>query len=169
MRILFISYLLTFFSCVNKLEDINFNSSGKNLGDFAQNIELSYYLKGNLEFKLIAPKMNQLAEINTFPNGIDVYVYNHKLDTIATISADHAIQNKIKHTVEVSRNVILINSEMEQLNTEQLFWNSETKKIYTNDFVTINTKNQIIMGFGFEADQYFSTYTLSNITGTIYL
>ena len=67
MRILFISYLLTFFSCVNKLEDINFNSSVDNLGDFAQNIELSYYLKGNLEFKLIAPEMNQLTETNTFP------------------------------------------------------------------------------------------------------
>ena len=169
MRILFISYLLTFFSCVNKLEDINFNSSSDNLGDFAKNIELSYYLKGNLEFKLIAPEMNQLTEINTFPNGIDVYVYNQNFDTIATISADYAIQNKITHIVEVSRNVILINSDMEQLNTEQLFWNSETKKIYTDDFVTINTENQIIMGFGLEADQYFSTFTLSNITGTIYL
>ena len=122
MRILLISYLLTFFSCVNKLEDINFNYSDDTLGDFAENIELSYYLKENLEFKLIAPEMNQLTEINTFPNGIDVYVYNQNFDTIATISADYAIQNKITHIVEVSRNVILINSDMEQLNTEQLFF-----------------------------------------------
>ena len=169
MRIVFISYLLTFFSCVNNMEDIDFNYSDVHLGDFSKNIELSYYLKGNLEFKLVAPEMNQLSEISTFPNGIDVYVYNQKLDTIATISADYAIQNNSKHTVEVRHNVILTNYDMEQLNTEQLFWNSEKQKIYTDDFVTINTKNQIIMGFGFEADQHFSTYTLSNITGTIYL
>ena len=151
------------------MEDINFNYSDVNLGDFAKNIVLSYYFKGNLEFKLVATEMNQLSEVSTFPKGIDVYVYNQKLDTIATISADYAIRDQSKHTVEARRNVILTNSDMEQLNTEQLFWNSETQKIFTDDFVTINTKNQIIMGFGFEADQYFSTYTLSNITGTIYL
>mgnify|MGYP001988810272 FL=1 len=169
MRILFTCFLFTCFSCVNKMEDIDFTYSDIDLGDFGENIEISYYLKGDLEFKLIAPEMNQFAEISTFPQGIDIYVYNHRLDTIATIAADYALQDKNQHIVEARSNVVLINSQQEQLKTEQLFWNSETKKIYTEDFVTLNTKNQIIMGFGFQADQYFSTYTLSNITGTIYL
>ena len=61
------------------------------------------------------------------------------------------------------------NIQNEQLNTESLFWDKNTKTIYTDDFVTINTKNEIIMGYGFVTDQSFSTYSLSNITGTIYL
>ena len=64
---------------------------------------------------------------------------------------------------------ILINLKNEQLSTEKLFWNRENKTIYTDDFVTINTDKQIIMGYGFVTDQSFSTYSLSNITGTIYL
>tara|TARA_B100000902_G_C27313943_1_gene920107 strand:- start:3421 stop:3876 length:456 start_codon:yes stop_codon:yes gene_type:complete len=151
------------------MEDIDLTYADAHLGDFGKNIEISYYLKGVLEFKLIAPEMNQFLEISTFPKGIDIYVYNQKLDTIATIEADYALQDKNQHIVEAKSNVVLTNLNQEQLNTEQLFWNSETKKIYTDDFVTLNTENQIIMGFGFEADQYFSTYTLSNITGTIYL
>ncbi len=169
MRILFICILLTCFSCVNKIEDIDLTYSDIDLGDFGKNIEIFYYLKGDLEFKLIAQEMNQFAKTSTFPQGIEIYVYNHRLDTIATILADYAIQDNNQNIVEARSNVVLTNSNQEQLNTEQLFWNSETKKIYTEDFVTLNTKNQIIMGFGFEADQYFSTYTLSNITGTIYL
>ena len=60
------------------------------------------------------------------------------------------------------------NFKDEQLNTEKLFWNQETKKIYTDGFVTINTENQTVMGFGFSSDENFKNYKLSNITGTIY-
>ena len=96
-------------------------------------------------------------------------MYNQALDTIATMSSDFAIQDESEKIVEVRNNVVLKNFKQEELNTEQLFWNRDTQQIYTDDFVTLNTKNQIIMGFGFTSDQYFSTYSLSNITGTIYL
>ena len=98
-----------------------------------------------------------------------VFVYNKKLDTVATIFSDFALQDNHAKVVEVKKNVVLKNSKNEQLNTEKLFWDREKKQIYTDDFVTINTDNEIIMGYGFLTDQSFSTYTLSNITGTIYL
>ena len=126
----------------------------------------------DLEFQLLAPEIKTIHspnEENIFPKGIKVFVYNEDLDTIATISSDFAIQNKDEQIVEVRKNVILNNLNQEQLITEKLFWDRENKKIYTDDFVTLRTKNQIIMGFGFSTDQQFSTYSLSNITGTIYL
>ena len=114
-------------------------------------------------------KVLEPIEKNIFPKGLRVFVYNQKLDTIATISSDFAIQNKNKNLVEVKKNVVLKNDQNEQLNTEKLFWDKDKKQIYTDDFVTINTENEIIMGYGFLTDQTFSTYSLSNITGTIYL
>ena len=60
------------------------------------------------------------------------------------------------------------NSINEQLYTEKLFWDGYEQKIYTDDFVTIKTENEIIMGYGFVTDESFSSYSLSNITGTIY-
>ena len=79
------------------MEDINFNYSDVNLGDFAKNIVLSYYFKGNLEFKLVATEMNQLSEVSTFPKGIDVYVYNQKLDTIAMLRITQRIEKEIEN------------------------------------------------------------------------
>ena len=60
-------------------------------------------------------------------------MYNKQLDTIATIAADYAFQDKNQNIVEARSNVVLTNSDHEQLNTEQLFWNSDTKK-YTQIF-----------------------------------
>mgnify|MGYP002879866179 CR=1 FL=1 len=171
-----ITPLLLFFTiltgCLSNIEDPEKIDEEVISHDLALDIEIDFYLKGQLEFKLIAKEMQQtkdMQELSIFPKGIKVFVYNQRLDTIATITSDFAIQNKHKKLVEASQNVILKNSHNEQLNTQKLFWNSNTKKIYTDDFVTINTENEIIMGYGFVTDESFSSYTLSNITGTVYL
>ena len=168
----FLIILTIFTGCLSNIEDIDKIGDGVISHDLALDIEIDFYLQGQLEFKLIAKEMQQIKEmqeLSIFPKGIKVFVYNQRLDTIATITSDFAIQNKNKKLVEASQNVILKNLHNEQLNTQKLFWNSDTKKIYTDDFVTINTENEIIMGYGFITDESFSTYTLSNITGTVYL
>lgn len=172
MRCCFILLLIISVGCVNKLKDIEASYPDKSINDYGSDMQINYYLKGNLEFQLIAPEIEIITspeEKSIFEKGIKIFVYNQELDTIATISADFAIQNKDQDLVEVRKNVILNNLNEEELVTEKLFWNRESKTIYTDDFVTLHTKNQIIMGFGFTSDQYFSTYSLSNITGTIYL
>ena len=171
-RIYLISMLTLCIGCVNKIEDIKFTYSDNTVHDYGKEIKMQYFLKGNLEFELFTSEIQTVQspkEKTLFPNGIQIFAYNKALDTIATISSDFAIENKHNEIVEVKKNVILKNNQQHQLSTEQLFWDRQNKIIYTDGFVTLKTKNQIIMGFGFTADQYFSTYSLSNITGTIYL
>ena len=156
--------------CVNDIS--YFNNEIHAIHDYGTDIEIEYYCDNKLEFKLIAEEVKQFSnpvKKSLFPKGIKVFIYNESLDTMATIFADFALQNKEIKLVEVRRNVILTNINNEQLNTELLFWDKERKEIYTDDFVTIKTDNEIIMGYGFLTDEKFSTYSLSNITGTIYL
>lgn len=168
----FLLSLLITISCINNIQDIDSLYNNVYQGDYGLDIEINYYLKGQLEFKLIAPEMEKISkpiEKNIFSKGIQVFIYNTKLDTVATIFSDFAIQNSHEKLVEAKKNVILRNAQKEQLNTEKLFWDQEGERIYTDDFVTISTEKEIIMGYGFITDQKFSTYSLSNITGTIYL
>ncbi|MBF25844.1 MAG: LPS export ABC transporter periplasmic protein LptC [Flavobacteriales bacterium] len=170
-------YLLVFTfilgpGCINKSENINLIYSDSLISDYGLGLEMNYYFDGDLEFKLIAQEIQELkypVEKNVFPNGVKVLVFNKNFDTIAKINSDFAVQKKEEKLVELSNNVFLINEKNEQLSTEKLFWNSEEKKIYTDSFVTITTDNEIIMGYGFSANQSFSNYSLLNITGTIYL
>ena len=135
-------------------------------------LEISYFSNGNLDFKLIASQVQHFhtpSEKKVFSDGIKVFVFDSNLDTIATIFADSAIQKKDQDMVEMRKNVILRNSNNEQLHTENLFWIIKEGRIHTEDFVTINTQREIIMGYGFTTNQTFKNYTIHDITGTMYL
>ena len=55
----------------------------------------------------------------------------------------------------------------EKLNTEHLFWDEKKEMIYSDVFVKITTKDEIIMGEGLESNQDFSRYKFKKIKGTI--
>ena len=172
MRGIYIFCLLIFISCSNTLEEIESTYTDSMIFNIGQNVEINY-ISDFLKFKVIAREMKTpIGVIKNkkiqFPKGINVYVYNKQSDTVATIIADEATECKTSKIIELKKNVLLRNFKDEQLNTEKLFWNQETKNIYTDEFVTINTENQIVMGFGFSSDENFKNYKLSNITGTIY-
>ena len=57
-------------SCVNKIQDIDLLYSDLSIDDYGLDLEIDYYLKGKLEFKLIAPEMKKVLEPiekNIFP------------------------------------------------------------------------------------------------------
>lgn len=55
----------------------------------------------------------------------------------------------------------------EELNTEELFWNPKTKKIFTQKFVTIRQQGDVIYGTGLDANQDLTDYVITNPEGTI--
>ncbi len=169
MRTFLCLVFVLFLSCSNGTEITQNSYKYQLLNDTAEDISISYFNEDKLEFKLIASEMSQGSNENIFQYGIEVYVFNVKLDTIITIKSDYAFQNKIDDVFEAKKNVILINKKNEQLMTEHLVWNTKSKTIYTEELVTIKTDSQIIMGYGFETDENFESYTLSNLTGKIYL
>ena len=169
MRTFLCLVFVLFLSCFNGTEITQNSYKYQLLNDTAEDISISYFNEDKLEFKLIASEMSQGSNENIFQYGIEVYVFNVKLDTILTIKSDYAFQNKIDDVFEAKKNVILINKKNEQLMTEHLVWNTKSKTIYTEELVTIKTDSQIIMGYGFKTDENFESYTLSNLTGKIYL
>ena len=169
MRTFLCLVFVLFLSCSNGTVITQNSYKYQLLNDTAEDISISYFNEDKLEFKLIASEMSQGSNENIFQYGIEVYVFNVKLDTILTIKSDYAFQNKIDDVFEAKKNVILTNNKNEQLMTEHLVWNTKSKTIYTEELVTIKTDSQIIMGYGFETDENFESYTLSNLTGKIYL
>ena len=162
--------ILLILGCSNYIQNPNYTDD--NQLEFGVDVVMNYYSEGLLEFKLIAPYIEKLSNphlVSIFKEGVDVFIYNNNLDTIANISSDFAIHHESNKLIEIKNNIVLTNDKNEKLTTETLFWNRIDKEIYTDDFVTINREKEIIMGYGFRADESFSTYSLSNITGTIYL
>ena len=85
------------------------------------------------------------------------------------LTADYAIRFEKQGKMEAKGNVVLVNELGETLNTEHLFWNENTGKIYSYEFVKITTADEIIMGDGFESNQNFTQFKIHKIKGTINL
>jgi hypothetical protein len=60
-----------------------------------------------------------------------------------------------------------VNTKGERLNTEEIIWDEQKKKIYSDKYVTIHTKDEILFGYGFESNEDFSKYKIFKLSGTI--
>lgn len=133
---------------------------------------ISYYSdSAKVQLKLETPVQYEFENGDKeFPEGIYLEFYGENGEITNTIVANYcyftAKENLWKATGDVIVKGLKTN---EQLNTEELFWDPEEQKIYTEEFVRIETGKEIIMGHGLEADQDFSSYKIKKSTGTISL
>lgn len=101
-----------------------------------------------------------------FPEGIYLEFYDEFGKISSTLKANSAYFFKEENKWRGLGDVVVVNVEKkQQLNTEELFWKPDTKKIFTDKFVTIKLEKEILYGTVLEADQDLSNYKLKNIQG----
>ncbi|MGZ4033971.1 MAG: LPS export ABC transporter periplasmic protein LptC [Bacteroidia bacterium] len=174
----FIFFLLLGFSaCENDIAVVNTitGETEKQLPDQSnKNAEFLYSDSAVVRAKLTTPQLDHYAGKKPYfelPKGMNVIFYTAEKKEETKLTANYGIgydNGNGMEKMEAKGNVIVINVKGEKLNTEHLIWNAITKKIYTDDFVKITTKDQTIMGDGMEADQNFSNYHIKNVKGVIY-
>ena len=161
------------FSCENDIERIKVITSKTHTpAESAEEAILIYSDSSRVKVKLNAPKIDRYVGTNSYlelPNGIEVIFYNERMQIQSRLTADYAIRFEKQGKMEAKGNVVLVNELGETLNTEHLFWNEHTGKIYSYEFVKITTADEIIMGDGFESNQNFTKFKIKKIKGTINL
>ncbi|HAH35497.1 MAG TPA: LPS export ABC transporter periplasmic protein LptC [Algoriphagus sp.] len=106
------------------------------------------YLNGNMEF----------------PDGILIEFFERDGTLETTLRADRGYFDKEKNLYRGEGNVQVDNSiEDQHLQSEELYWDPNKKKIFTDKFVTIRDKQTLFNGTGMEADESFTNYTLKNV------
>ncbi|WP_144606166.1 LPS export ABC transporter periplasmic protein LptC [Algoriphagus algorifonticola] len=106
------------------------------------------YLNGNMEF----------------PDGILIEFFERDGTLETTLKADRGYFDKEKNLYRGEGNVQVDNSiEDQHLQSEELYWDPNKKKIFTDKFVTIRDKQTLFNGTGMEADESFTNYTLKNV------
>ncbi len=93
-----------------------------------------------------------------FRKGIDIITYeNDSLTTVdATLVANYAIYYENRKLWEAKGNVVVTRSNGTKLYTQQLFWNSLTKRVYSNVDTKLETATDVMVGEGFEANEDLS-------------
>lgn len=135
------------------------------------NVTIRYTDSGRLRAEIFAPTLvgykQEGNEIVKMPKGVKGDFFNPSGEKESSLTAEKGISYQSKKITEVWQNVIVTNAKGERLNTEKLIWNQNTQKIYTDKFVRITTKDEILTGEGMEAKQDFSEWVILKPRGTI--
>ncbi len=138
-------------------------------------MEIIYSDSGKVQVKLLAPIIKQYTKIERpyleFPEGIHLFFYNDQLEYTSELQADYAIYYTEEKFWFAKGNVVAENYEkQEKLNTEELFWDEKTKKVYSNSFSRIENKDGTFYGQqGFEANQKLTNWKLKGSRGTLHV
>lgn len=171
------AFFLPFLSaCENDIDVVNSVTSvnGKDEPiESSKNVEFLYSDSARVRSKLKSPLVNHFMGKKPYyemSKGMEVVFYDQFKKEQTKLTANYGIgydtDNKM-NVMEAKGNVIVINEKGDRLNTEHLVWNSVTKKIFTNEFVKITTKDEVIWGNGLESNEDFTEYEIKQVKGSI--
>lgn len=169
---LLFSVFLFFVSCKNNNKDIqDIVQKNEMKVDKADEVNIVYSEGAQVKFRLYTKQLirNEIARpaYTDLFGGLRLESYDDSLNVESTLTAKYARYYEKKQNVLIKDNIVVVNKKGERLATEELVWNQELGKFYTEKPVSIRTVSQVIYGDGLEANQDFSWYKISNIKGMV--
>lgn len=169
--------MVFFVACSEKMKVNNLlEYDGKFPDESAEEMEVVYSEDGIKNFELFAPLLNKYYEESDLyvsymdcPLGITIISYNDDGEKQSILTADYAISEEMKRTMEARNNVVLKNLiKNETIETEQIIWDKNKRKIYSETEVKYTKSDgSVSYGDGFDADERFSKYSVRNPRGEI--
>ena len=95
-----------------------------------------------------------------FPEGVRIEFLEPDLSVKSTITAKTAVRQQEKGRITARDSVVLLTNKQEKLETEELIWDERTAKVSTEKFVKVTKPDEVIYGYGLEAEQDFSYWKI---------
>ena len=104
-----------------------------------------------------------------FPEGLYVEKFDSIFNIEGSIEADTAYYYDKKMLWHLIGNVKVITLQKEKFETQELFWDERTEKIYSNKPIKIEQADRIIFGEGFESNQSMTNYDIFKTNAVLYV
>lgn len=154
------------YACENKMETVRGLGKKKIGVEEATNIESLLSQEGKLKAKLTAPFMLRY-QLDTpkveFPKTLKVIFYGEGLKIESRLSANYAMYLENQNKVFLRDSIVVYNMTGDTLHTNELYWDQEKAKFYTDKNVIISKPTQKLYGTGMEADQNFKKITVFKV------
>lgn len=100
-----------------------------------------------------------------FPKGIFVEKFDSLYQTEASIKGDTAFFFKNKKLWRLVGNVKIKNQAGDRFETDELFWDQRTQKVYSDKSIHIERQDVILEGIGFDSNESMTKYTIRRPSG----
>ena len=126
---------------------------------------------GIIRYRLFAKKWKVYDKADTpywdFPEGLHFERFDEEYNIDAQIDCRKAIYYQKMEIWKLNDSVRAINLQGEQFETEELYWNQGTERVYSDSAIRIIQEDKIINGIGFNSNQTFTKYEIRNPYGII--
>ncbi|MFI5221715.1 MAG: LPS export ABC transporter periplasmic protein LptC [Bacteroidia bacterium] len=163
-----------FISCQNDIEKVRVMTEKNNLPvETGKTVQMNYTDSGYLKARVFAPLMERYANdeknYTEMKKGLTAYFFNRNRKVESYLRSKYAIRYDRDRRMVARTDVVLVNYKGDTLNTEELNWDENTQRIFSDKAVRITTPDEIIFGEGFESSTEFDRYKIFKIKGTISL
>lgn len=102
-------------------------------------------------------------------NVIVEYFSKFSGQRLSILNADSAsIYDNTKDMIAWGNVVVISDSANVKLETSKLHWNNDKQIVFSNEKIIITTPSEVIDGYGFESDLYFSYFKIFKVSGVKY-
>lgn len=135
------------------------------------NFKIMYSDSGILATKITGDTLKQYDKSETeeakdiMIGNVHLLFFDNNGKVSSELKAQRAIRYRDSEKMFAYGNVEIFNELGEKMNTEEIEWDAEKKKIISNTDVKITKKDQILYGDSLISDQYFLKYEIKNPRG----
>lgn len=163
-------FILSFSACENDLKEVERVSNQKTEDpvDISYGVKVLYSDSAVVKAQLTTPKMLHFNTENPyyeFPQGGLLIMYDSTRTETQRVKSDYAIQRVNTGITELRKNVVATRADGMTLKSEELIWDENEKRFYSNLPVTIIINNQVSYGTSFWAKEDFSYFEITSQTG----
>lgn len=101
--------------------------------------------------------------------GVELLFFDAQGAPGSTLTARRGVILPGQKRMEVYEQVVFVNARGDRLETEQLNWEQDSARVYTDKAVRVQRGADVIHGMGLVAAEDFSRYTIRKVTGEIHL
>lgn len=167
--IIVLGWAIMLLSCKNDLKEVNKLGDTQQLPEMSgENLVMVYSDSARIKYKVITPQYYKINreenKYDEFPKGIHVISYDKDGKIVGEITARYAKKLEKENLWEARDQVVVINAEGAKLETDLLFWDMTSERIYSDRYSKLTANGDIIESSeGFESDQNLKNPVFKNI------
>ncbi|MGC4037883.1 MAG: LPS export ABC transporter periplasmic protein LptC [Chitinophagaceae bacterium] len=168
-------FIFSLVGCENSQKQLDAITKNKVLVEEAKNIQALLSQQGFVKAKLTSPLMLRYEHdtsgnnpYSEFPKTLHVDFYDSTAKIQSWLDSKYGKYFESENKVYLRDSVIAINTLGDTLKTQELWWDQQKEKFYTDKWAEMHTKSQQIHGgTGLEASQDFKDVTFKEVVGTV--
>lgn len=122
---------------------------------------------GHVRYRITTPLWQMFEDAEPphwiFPKSVTAQELDKSFKPITTIRCDSAYYDERTQIWSLNGNVRISTADNQLILTNQMYWNQDAHKLYSESFIHVEREARVIEGYGYESNEDFTTYRLNKV------